>query len=260
MALVETELGKVDVERVGEGRDLVLLHSLLTDRTAFDAVAPALARGRRVWLPNLPGYGSSTPGGASVAACADAVAALIRALRLPRATDVLGNGLGGFVAAALAVRHGDLFDRLVLVDCLAGFPEPGKEPLRGLARTVRAEGMGAALDTAVRRMFPPSYIEAHPAVVEERKGALRRMAPETFSALCLALTEVDLAADLGRIGNRTLVLAGELDQTTAPPLVKKLAEGIPGARFVLVPGCGHCPQIERPDAFVELVGRFLDEE
>jgi 3-oxoadipate enol-lactonase len=257
MALVETRHGKVDAESLGAGRDLVLLHSLLTDRSAFAAVAPALARGRRAWLVNLPGYGASAPGGTTIEDQADRVAAALEALRLPRETDVLGNGLGGFVAAALAVRHGDRFDRLVLVDCLAAFPEAGKEPLRALARTVRAKGMGAALDSAVRRMFPQSYIEAHPEVVEERKAALRRMDPETFSTLCLALTEVDLAPHLGRVRNRALVLAGELDATTSPELVRKLADGIPGARFELVPGCGHCPQIEKPEAFLARVEGFL---
>jgi 3-oxoadipate enol-lactonase len=247
----------MDVEPLGSGRDLVLLHSLLTDRSAFDAVAPALARERRVWRVNLPGYGGSTPGGTTIEDQADRVAAALEALGLPRETDVLGNGLGGFVAAALAVRHGDRLDRLVLVDCLAAFPEAGKEPLRALARTVRAEGMGAALDTAIRRMFPPDYIAAHPDVVEERKEALRRMDAATFSILCLALTQVDLAPHLGRIRNRALVLAGTLDATTAPELVRKLADGIPGARFELVAGCGHCPQIERPEAFLAAVEEFL---
>lgn len=257
MALVETKHGKVDVERVGAGRDLVLLHSLLTDRSAFAAVAPALARERRLWLVNLPGYGASTPGGSTIEDQADRVAAALEALGLPRETDVLGNGLGGFVAAALAVRHGERFDRLVLVDCLASFPEAGREPLRALARTVREKGMGAALDTAVRRMFPPSYIESHPEVVEERKEALRRMDPGTFSTLCLALTRVELAPHLGSIRNRTLVMVGELDATTAPGLVRKLAEGVAGARFEIVRGCGHCPQIEKPEAFVDVVRGFL---
>ncbi|HEY6005053.1 MAG TPA: alpha/beta fold hydrolase [Anaeromyxobacter sp.] len=247
----------MDVEPLGSGRDLVLLHSLLTDRSAFDAVAPALARERRVWRVNLPGYGRSAPGGTTIEDLADRVAAALEALRLPGDTDVLGNGLGGFVAAALAVRHGHRLDRLVLVDCLASFPEAGKEPLRALARTVRAQGMGAALDTAVRRMFPQGYIEAHPDVVGERKEALRRMDPGTFSTLCLALTQVDLAPELGRIQNRALVLAGELDQTTPPQLVRRLADGIAGARFALVPGCGHCPQIEKPEAFLAAVGAFL---
>ena len=51
----------LDVVQAGAGRDLVLLHSLLTDRSAFDGVVPDLARNRRLTLVNLPGYGGSPP-------------------------------------------------------------------------------------------------------------------------------------------------------------------------------------------------------
>lgn len=258
MALIGMKHGVMDVERVGEGRDLVVLHSLLAERSAFDRVVTTLGRGRRLWLFDLPGYGRSSATGTTIADQADAVAETMAALRLPAAeTDVLGNGLGGFIALALAIRHGDRFDRLVLVDCLAGFPEAGKAPLRALAQVVREKGMDAALDTAVRRMFPPSYIDAHPDVVEERKRALRKMDPATFAKLCVALTEVEMAGDVARIRNRALVMAGELDATTAPELVRELASAIPQARFVTVPGCGHCPQIEQPETFVRLVEEFL---
>lgn len=257
MALIETKHGVMDVRQMGEGRDLVLLHSLLADRSAFDAVAPVLARKRRVWIPDLPGYGGSSATGSSIDDQADAVADTLAALRLPRGTDVLGNGLGGFIALALAIRHGDRFDRLLLVDCLAGFPEAGKVPLRALAQAVREKGMEAALDTGVRRMFPPAYIDAHPEVVEERKRRLRRMDAATFARLCVALTEAEMAGGLSRVRNRTLVMVGELDATTAPELARAVASGIPQARFVTVPGCGHCPQIEQPDLFVRTVEEFL---
>src|SRR5262245_52835708 len=123
MAIIEAGGGRVDVERLGEGRDLVLLHSLLTDRTVFDRVAPVLARKRKVWLVNLPGYGGSSPAGTDIESYADRVAALLEALRLPRETDVLGNGFGGFIAVMLAVRHGARIGRLVAAPALAGFPE-----------------------------------------------------------------------------------------------------------------------------------------
>jgi len=257
MTLIATPGGKVDVEQDGQGRNLVLLHSLLTERSAFDRVRPLLAARYRLTLVNLPGYGQSTPVDASIEAYADQVAALMGILGLPRETDVLGNGLGGFISIALAIRHGASFDRLVVVDALAGFPEPGKAPLRALAGAVQERGMDAALDTAIRRMFPPAYIEAHPAVVDERKRALRRMDPAVFSRLCLALTRVEFEPDLARIRHRTLVLCGALDATTSPRLARKLAAGIPGARFLEIEGSGHCPQIEQPERFVSLLEGFL---
>src|SRR5437660_1516904 len=57
----------LDIVMMGQpkegGRDLVLLHSLLSDRTAFDRIAPRLALERRLWLVNLPGFGASAPAG-----------------------------------------------------------------------------------------------------------------------------------------------------------------------------------------------------
>jgi 3-oxoadipate enol-lactonase len=179
------------------------------------------------------------------------------ALKLPRGAHVLGNGLGGFTAIALAIRHGATFGRLIVVDALAGFPEPGKVPLRNLAASVRERGMDAALDTGVARMFPPAYIAAHPEIVEERKRALRQMDPATFATLCLALTRVEFAAQLPAIRNPALILVGALDATTAPALARQLAQGIPGAAFEEIPGCGHCPQIEVPELFVDKVRAFL---
>jgi 3-oxoadipate enol-lactonase len=247
----------MDVVQVGAGRDLVLLHSLLADRTAFDRAAPLLAKTRRLTLVNLPGYGASDPAGPRVEDYADRIADLLVALRLPRGTDVLGNGFGGFIAVALAARHGGRFDRLVVVDSLAAFPPAAKEPLRVLAQNVTKLGMRGALDIAIRRMFPEPFIAAHPEIVEERKRALEKADPVSFCAACNALVNVDLAPVLASIRNPTLVMAGSEDATTPPGLARALAAGIPAARFLEIPGCGHCPQIENPGAFVEAVEDFL---
>jgi len=257
MPVIELAGERVDVEQAGAGRDLILLHSLLTDRTAFDRVAPELAKTRRVWLVNLPGYGGSSSAGPAVEDYADRIAALLAALGLPRTTDVLGNGFGGFIAVALAARHGRQFDRLVVVDALATFPVAAKQPLRLLAERVAKEGMAGALDIAVRRMFPEPYIAAHPEVIEERKRALRKADPASFRAACLALVNVNLIAVLEKIRNPALVLAGSEDATTPPALARELAAGIHGARFAEIPGCGHCPQIENPQAFLAALAGFL---
>jgi 3-oxoadipate enol-lactonase len=257
MALIEIKRGVVDVEQDGKGRNLVLLHSLLAERSAFDRVRPPLSKSRRLWLLSLPGYGRSTPMGATIEDYADHVAELMRVLNLSRETDILGNGLGGFIALALAIHYGDKFDRLIIIDSLAAFPEAGKEPLRALAATVQEKGMAAALDTAILRMFPMAYIQAHPDVVSERKRALLKMDPVTFSKLCIALTKVDFEPALSGIRNRALVMVGEKDGATPPELASKLASGIPQAHFVQIPNCGHCPQIEQPETFLAVLNEFL---
>ena len=183
MALIEG----VDVEHRGSGPDLVILHSLLADRSAFDRVVPGLSKKRRVWLVNLPGYGASRPAGTSVENYADRIAALLRSLKLNH-PDILGNGLGGFISVALAARHGALVRRLIAAPALAA---------------------------------------------------------------------LDLSPVLSNIKSETLVMAGSEDATTPPALARELAAKIPQAKFRELQGCGHCPQIENPALFVQVVEEYL---
>jgi 3-oxoadipate enol-lactonase len=257
MPLFTVDGAQLDVTHAGRGRDLVLLHSLLADRSAFDAVVPALAQTRRVWCVNLPGYGGSFPAGPAIEDYADRIAAWLHVAGLPPQTDVLGNGLGGFISLALAIHHGAKFDHLVVADALAAFPDPAKQPLRGLAARVQAEGMSGALDIAIDRMFPEAFSAAHPEVVAERKRVLEGADAACFANACLALAKLDFTPLLGRIRNPTLVMVGALDATTPPAIARGLASGIAGAQFMEIAGCGHCPQIENPQAFVAAVNGFL---
>jgi pimeloyl-ACP methyl ester carboxylesterase len=54
----------------------------------------------------------------------------------------------------------------------------------------------------------------------------------------------------------TLVVCGEHDQATPPALNKEIAEKVNGAEYVELPGCGHCPPLEQPDAFLKAIGEF----
>jgi 3-oxoadipate enol-lactonase len=248
-----------DLEQTGEGRDLVLFHSLLTDRTVFDGVVPALARGHRVTLVNLPGFGESSPAGPRIEDYADRMAVLFAALGLPPTTDLVAMSFGGFVGLALAARHRRLVERLILVDTAAAFPEHAKAPLRGMAERALRNGMKAVVDTALRRMFTEAFIAAHPAVVNERSAVLLRARPDAFATACRALADLDLRPALSAIRHRALVMVGALDVTTPPVLANELAAGLEGAGYIEIPDCAHCPPLERPDVFVSAVLRFLDE-
>lgn len=258
MALVEVPGGIVDVISEGDGPDLVLLHSLLIDRSAFERVRPALARRHRLHLVALPGFDRSTPAEARVEDYADRIAAAMRALRLAPGSTLLGNGFGGFVAVALAARHGALFEKLLLVDTAAGFPAAAKAAFGAMADRVRNGGMGTVAEIAARRIFHDAYLAAHPEAVDERRAVLMRFEPSSFVAGCRALEQVDLRPVLSRIANPTLVVVGELDAATPLDLAQELAARIAGAQFILLPQCGHCPPLEQPAAFLAAIGSFLD--
>jgi 3-oxoadipate enol-lactonase len=126
-----------------------------------------------------------------------------------------------------------------------------------MAEKVRADGMPAVLDTAIGRMFPPEFAAANSAAVAARKSALAAVDPACFARACLALAELDLAPRLSGIRNKTLVACGALDQTTPPALARDVAARIPGAIYREIPGSGHCPMLEQPEALVALVREFL---
>jgi 3-oxoadipate enol-lactonase len=247
----------LDVVQMGKGRNLVLLHSLLSDRTAFDCIAPRLAAERRVWLVNLPGFGASAPAGPGLEQMADRIARQLPKLGLAGDADLLGNGFGGFISVELAVRHGRLFDRLVLVDTGAAIPTQGKGAFHAMAQKVEDGGMEAVLATALQRMFPDDFLAAHPAIAEARKASLRAAKPEYFAAACRALARFDRRDELGTIGNPTLVVVGLRDTATPPALSYELAAGIPGAALVELPTCGHSPHIQDPEGFWQAIKPFL---
>jgi len=260
MNVTRADVAGADVVQAGEGPDLLLLHSLLAERSVFGRALPDLASDYRVTLPNLPGFGGTLPldiAKPGVADYADHIAAMMDELDLPPDTAVLGNGAGGFMAVALAIRHGARIGKLVLADTGPGFPEPAKAPLRLLADKVEQAGMEVVLDAAMARMFPEPYIAAHPDVIAERKAALAACNPQAFAATARALADVEMGDEIGAITNPTLVMVGLEDATTPPAMSYALHEGIAGSLLVEIPGCGHCPQIQARDTFVAELKAFL---
>jgi 3-oxoadipate enol-lactonase len=243
----------------GNGPNLLLVHSLLTDETVFDRVRPSLAVTHRVTTINLPGFGASKPVELnSVADYADWLAEAMDALRLPKWTDVFGNGFGAFVVLELAIRHGARMGNVIVADVVPAFAEAAKLPFRMMAAKVREGGMPTILDTAVGRMFPPAFQASSPDVVAFRRERLARVDAESFARACLGLAELDLTPHLGSIRNRTLVMCGSLDQTTPPALARQVAAAIPGAQYKEIEGSGHCPMLEQPETLVQAVRTFAD--
>lgn len=256
---VELSTGHVSVDVVGEGPPLLLLHSLLTDAAAFDQIVPSLAGSHQVCRVSLPGFDGSAPlRDPDIFDLSDLVADVMTELGLRSDASVLGNGLGGFVAVALAVRHGDRFDQLIATNCGAAFSPERAEAFGTMSGLVEEGGMAAVADVAVRRVFPEDYLAQHPEIIEERTEVLLRVDPGAFAAACRALGALDLRPQLGSIDNPTLVVAGADDQTTPPEMAVELANDIPNATRVVLSDCGHCPQLQQPAALLAAIESFLD--
>lgn len=250
--------GRITAQVSGAGEPLVLFHSLLADAASFDRIAGPLAERFRVIVPDLPGFGGSEAVSGGLEAVADRMAEAVR--DLGERPSVLGNGFGGFVALQMAIRHPGLVRRLILADCGACFSEPGRQAFRTMAAVSREKGLGALSETAMRRLFAPDFQAANPALMQERLAAFLRTDPSVFRAACEALAGLDLRPDLKAVEVPVLVLVGEQDEATPPPMSRELAAGLPDARLMILPGCAHVPQLQEPERFLKALGSFLDEE
>lgn len=251
--------GTVNAAQSGDGPPLFLFHSLLSDRASFDAVVPRLSQSFRVLVPELPGFGRSPPVAGGLAAVADRMAEAVSEAAGGEDVIVLGNGYGGFVALQMAIRHPGIASRLILADCGAAFSKEGREAFRNMAAASKAGGLAAITDVAMRRLFAPEFQAAHPDLMADRREAFLRTDGEVFRAACGALAELDLRPELGKVRMPVLVLVGEHDEATPPPMSIELAAGLPNAHLKIIPGCAHVPQLQSPEIFLEMIGDFLPE-
>lgn len=257
---------RLRVTEMGEGPALVLLHSLLFNRATWDAVLPELAQHFRVIAPDLPGFGESEkPSPArfayTLAAFSHALADLYAGLRFGPAA-VVGHGLGGAIAIALAARHPELVSRLVLVDAQCYRTKP--DPLRRLALLPVIGGFGVKQlwgRGAFHRYFRECvFSEPGPASDEQVDRYYELFNPPAARVSVLATLRATLdtrsvVADTARIVAPTLVIWGRHDALYPHSFAARLAKEIRGAGLELMT-TGHAPHEEQPKAFVEVVTRF----
>jgi 3-oxoadipate enol-lactonase len=241
----------------GKAPVIFLFHSLLSDRASFDAVVPKLSQSFRVVVPELPGFGGSQAVRGGLAAVADRMADAVREAAGNDEAIVLGNGYGGFVALQMAIRHPEIAAKLILADTGAAFSEPGREQFRNMARISGEKGLAAITDVAMRRLFAPEFQAAHPDLMQDRREAFLRTDLDVFRAACDALAALDLRPDLGGVRVPALVLVGEQDEATPPPMSHELAAGLPDAQLKILPGCAHVPQLQAPKLFLDAIEGFL---
>jgi len=237
---------------------LVLLHPYPADATFWDRFRAALGDARSIIAPDAPGFGTAAPRvGWSIADAADDVAALIAKEASHGTADVMGLSMGGYTALALAVRHPERVARLILADTRAGADEPAALQGRYAAiRAVRSGGRAEYLAGLLPRLV------AHTATPDIRAELAACAARQADAALVDALGALagrpDRRAELGDIGQPTLVIVGAEDGVTPPAAASELAAGIVGAGLVEIPGAGHLSALERPEPVARAVGDFLD--
>jgi len=202
----------------------------------------------RVITPVHPGFaGTARPAGLdSVTGLARLYLRLLDELGLADVT-VIGNSIGGWIAADMAVTGSARITGVVLVDA-CGIEVPG-HPV--------ADFFSLTLDQVAELSYhdPDSFRIDPAAMSAEQRAAMagNREALAVYGGT--AMTDPGLRARLGQVSVPTLVVWGDSDRIVDPDYGRAYAAAIPGARFRLLPATGHVPQIETP---AQLLGAILD--
>ncbi|MGY1805809.1 alpha/beta fold hydrolase [Blastococcus sp. SYSU D00669] len=233
--------------------------------TDFAAVLPLLP-GRRLLLVDLPGYGGSAPlpdPGPVFSTHAAVLRDLLDRRGLDR-VDVLAQSLGGSVALKLAADSPERVGRIVLIGSQPVPAPEGTTDDPGLGPRVRQRyySDGVPGPEAMRRLIADLEWVDGAAVPEELVRA-RHAASTTPTALALATDAArrgaaeDLTADLPRVAAPTLVVWGRHDPFAGPDYALALSGALPAADLVVLAGCAHHPQAERPRTVAALVEGHL---
>ncbi|WP_225828370.1 3-oxoadipate enol-lactonase [Streptomyces naphthomycinicus] len=232
---------------------LLLGPSLGTSHALWDEVAPELSAGHRVVRWDLPGHGGSAADligpGATVADLAALVLELADALGIGRFAYA-GVSLGGAVGLHLAVHHPERLSSLAVLCSSAHFG--GEEPWRERARRVRREGLEWLVASAEARWFTSGF--SVPRLVRDHREA----DPDAYAACCDALAAFDLRDRLAGITVPTLLVAGRQDPATPPAHLREIADAVPAATLVELPGASHLAPAQCPRAVLSALRTQLD--
>ena len=255
-------------ERSREGgpahHTFVLAHALGCDLTMWDALAHHLAEHGRVVRYDQRGHGGSeAPAGPyTMADLADDAARLIGELadELEFGPVVwVGLSMGGMVGQELALRHPGQVRALVLANTTSGYPADAQAGWSQRIASIAQGGLEAIVDGALQRWFHAGFHAQQPQTVAHWRARVLGCDTAAYIACCHAIARVDTTGRLPGIAAPALVIAGALDQGTPPEMARVIAQGIPGARLVVLPEASHLSVLEQPLAFRSAVDDWLQQ-
>ncbi|WP_269858069.1 alpha/beta fold hydrolase [Streptomyces sp. RPT161] len=250
LALAEGDLA-ITVDDQGQGHSFLLLHGGGGPQT----IAPfgqllAEQRPARVITPVHPGFGGTARPDwlTDIPTLAQAYARLLDELDLHDVT-IVGNSIGGWIAAELALLSSDRISGHVLVNAV-GITVPG-HPIADIFPLTPAELSKLSFhDPAKFAIDPATLPEAARAVMAANRTALAiYQGPH-------AAGDPSLRERLAKVTRPTLVVWGESDQVVDADYGRAFAAAIPHAGFELLHNTGHLPQIESPTQLLSMVWDF----
>jgi pimeloyl-ACP methyl ester carboxylesterase len=224
---------------------IAFLHALPFDGRMWAPQIEAFA-GHEVHAPTLYGFGSSFDEWA-----------LGVLQEVPGRFVAVGASMGGYTACAIARLAPERLEGIVLVGSRADGDPPERAPLREeWIRIAREQGGEGLWNVQAKDFFAPG-------MPDERFELAHRIAseqePEDLVRAITAIRDRPDSTEAVTAGPPLLVVAGDADPLIPPTIGQELADASPNGRAEILEGCGHIPNLERPEELNRILARFLEE-
>jgi len=235
----------------GAGLPLLLIHGFPLSRKIWEPQLAALRQEFRTISPDLRGFGESdAPDGPySMDLFADDMIGLLDHLGIDK-TVVCGMSMGGYVAMNMLDRYPErVRAACFMVTRSAADDEAGRERRLSLAREVMENGPQIVTDAFSRILFSSRAGNGETELVAEVCRIMAQTSARGLAGGLLAMRErPDYTDRLAGFSVPSLVIGAELDIAIPPEESRRLAEGLPDARLVIIPDAGHMAGMENPSA------------
>jgi pimeloyl-ACP methyl ester carboxylesterase len=223
-------------------------------------LVPGLASSFRSYAPVAPALWPFGPVTVANHIRDDSMAAIARRIlaEAPPRFALAGHSMGGYIAFEIMRQAPERVAKLALINTQArpDTPEASERRRAAMAR-VREGGLHDVID----EMFP---LFVHPSRAGD--AAIRKLihdmgddvgAEGYLNNQTAIMARVDSRPTMAAIRCPTLLITGDQDLLIPNTLSKEMAEGIAGARLVILRDCGHCPQPEQPQATATALVEWL---
>jgi 3-oxoadipate enol-lactonase / 4-carboxymuconolactone decarboxylase len=238
-------------------RTFIFINSLGTDFRIWDDVIEILKNHGSTLCFDKQGHGlsevSSTP--LSISDYAQDVVGLMDALSIPKAV-IVGLSIGGVIGQYLAVHHANRIEKLVLSNTAPKIGTAETWDLR--INKLKNDGIQSITEGVMKVWFSENFHQTRPNELIGYANMLGNSPIEGYIQACEALKSNDLTTEITHINIPTLCIAGSVDGSTPPALVKAMADKIPSAQYVEIEGAGHIPCVETPSVVAAFILNFVE--
>jgi pimeloyl-ACP methyl ester carboxylesterase len=255
---ITTYGAKIHYVEAGSGAPVILIHGLADNVAIWDPVIPALAARFRVIALDQIGFGRSDKPllNYRVSTLVDFLDVFLTELKIERAS-LVGNSLGGWVAAAYALAHPERVERLVLSDA-AGYAALTKTMDSRALRALRVASRDDIRYLGPLAFHDKRFYQDVDAAFKERVTAGDSY---TVAQVLDSMIRGDDALDnkLQTLKQPTLVLWGREDKLIPLSFGEQFHREIVDSRLRIIDNCGHMPQLECPNEFSAAVLKFFSD-